>query len=105
LDQLIFILKILFSFFTKQATLRRRSTVLGLSPQLAFPGLSRGIYHRRSSKLFALKIGAKTFARMSKSLVGSASVPRQSDKRQSTQMAIGKMVAGVNTELPRLGYP
>ncbi len=30
LDQLIFKLEILFSFFTKQATLRRRSTVLSL---------------------------------------------------------------------------
>ena len=38
LDQLIFQLKILFSFFTKQATLMRRSIVLSLLPQLVFPG-------------------------------------------------------------------
>jgi hypothetical protein len=37
LDQLGFILKILFSFFTKQATWR--STVLSLPPQLVFPAL------------------------------------------------------------------
>jgi len=37
LDQLIFILKILFSFLTKQATLMRRSTVLILPTQLVFP--------------------------------------------------------------------
>jgi hypothetical protein len=39
LDQLIFKLKILFFlFFTKQATLMRRSTVLSLPPHLVFPG-------------------------------------------------------------------
>jgi len=37
LDQLIFKLKILFTFFTKQATLMRRSTVLSLPLQLVFP--------------------------------------------------------------------
>ncbi len=37
LDQLVFILKTSFSFFTKQASLRRRSTVLSLLPQLVFP--------------------------------------------------------------------
>jgi hypothetical protein len=31
LDQLLFILKMLFTFFTKQATLRRKSTLLSLS--------------------------------------------------------------------------
>ncbi len=36
LDQIVFTLKILLSFFTKQATLMRRSTVLNL--QLVFPG-------------------------------------------------------------------
>jgi hypothetical protein len=36
LDQLIFKFKILFSFFTKQATLER-SAVLNLPPQLVFP--------------------------------------------------------------------
>jgi hypothetical protein len=36
LDELIFILKIIFSFFTKQATLMRRSTVQSLLPQLIF---------------------------------------------------------------------
>jgi hypothetical protein len=40
LDQLILILKILFSFFTKQATLMRRSTSLSLPPQLVFPGIT-----------------------------------------------------------------
>jgi hypothetical protein len=40
LDQLGFKLKILFSFFTKQATLLRRSTVLSLTPQVVFPALS-----------------------------------------------------------------
>jgi hypothetical protein len=39
LDQSLFILKILFTFFTKQATLIRRSTVPSLSPQLVFPGV------------------------------------------------------------------
>ncbi len=38
LDKLVFILTILFSFFTKQVTLMRRSTVLSLFPQLVFPG-------------------------------------------------------------------
>ncbi len=45
LDHLILILKILFSFFTKQATLIRRSTVLGLPLQLGFPdSTSRGTF-------------------------------------------------------------
>ncbi len=38
LDQLLFILKILLTFFTKQPTLMRRSTVLSLPIQLEFPG-------------------------------------------------------------------
>jgi hypothetical protein len=37
LEELLFILKILLSFFTKQATLIRRSTVLSLLSQLIFP--------------------------------------------------------------------
>ncbi len=37
-DQLIFTLKISFAFVTKQATLRRRSSVLSRPLQLAFPG-------------------------------------------------------------------
>ncbi len=37
LDQLIFKLKILFSFFKKQPTSIRRSIVLILPPQLVFP--------------------------------------------------------------------
>ncbi len=44
LDQLLFILKILFTYVTKQAaTLMRRSTVLSLPLQLVFPvkGLSK----------------------------------------------------------------
>jgi hypothetical protein len=39
LDQLIFILKILFNFVTEQATLTR-STVLSLPPQLEFLALT-----------------------------------------------------------------
>jgi hypothetical protein len=38
LCQLVFILKILFSFFTKQATLMRSSTVLSLPLSLVFLG-------------------------------------------------------------------
>jgi hypothetical protein len=38
LDQLLFILKILFTYVTQQATLMRRSTVLSLPLQLVFPG-------------------------------------------------------------------
>ncbi len=37
LDQLLFILKMLVTFLTKQATLMRRSTMLSLPSQLAFP--------------------------------------------------------------------
>jgi hypothetical protein len=40
LDQLLFILKLLFTSFTKQATLMRGATVLSLPLQLVFPGLS-----------------------------------------------------------------
>ncbi len=36
-DQLLFIIKILFTTFTKQAALMRRSTVLSHHPQLVFP--------------------------------------------------------------------
>jgi hypothetical protein len=36
-DQLLFIMKISFTFFTKQTALMRRSTVLSLPPQLVFP--------------------------------------------------------------------
>jgi hypothetical protein len=39
LDQLVFILKVLFFLFDKQATLIRRSTVLSLPLQLVFPQL------------------------------------------------------------------
>ncbi len=38
LDQVIFIMKILFNFVTKQTTLMRRSTVLSVPTQLVFPG-------------------------------------------------------------------
>jgi hypothetical protein len=38
LDQLLLILKLLFTFFAKQATLTRRSTVLNLPPKSVFPG-------------------------------------------------------------------
>ncbi len=40
LAQLLFKLKILFSFFTKQATVMMRSIVLSLPPQLVYPALS-----------------------------------------------------------------
>jgi hypothetical protein len=40
--QLLFILKILLTFLTKQATLKWGSTVLSLSLQLVFPGLAIG---------------------------------------------------------------
>ncbi len=38
LNKLLLIMKILFMRFTKKTTLIRRSTVLGLPLQLAFPG-------------------------------------------------------------------
>ena len=38
--QVLIILKILFSFFTKQDNLMRRLTVLSLPPQLVFPVLT-----------------------------------------------------------------
>jgi hypothetical protein len=38
LDQLLFTLKILFTFFAIHATLIRRSDVQSLPPQLVFPG-------------------------------------------------------------------
>jgi hypothetical protein len=38
LDHLVFILKRLFSLYTKQVTLMRRLTVLSLPPLLIFPG-------------------------------------------------------------------
>ncbi len=37
LDLVLYILKLLLTFFTKQATLMRRSTVLSISLQLVFP--------------------------------------------------------------------
>jgi hypothetical protein len=40
LDQLLFTLKILFFFITKQATLTRRSMVLSLPVKLVFPGIA-----------------------------------------------------------------
>ncbi len=43
LHQLLFILKIVFTLFTKQGTLMRRSTVLSLLPQLVFPVLTKTI--------------------------------------------------------------
>jgi hypothetical protein len=43
LDQLLSILKILFTFVAEQATLMRRSTVLSFSLQLVFPESSMGI--------------------------------------------------------------
>ncbi len=49
LDQLIFILKILFTFITKQLTLLRRSTVLCLPLQLVFPGRAIAVLSRVTS--------------------------------------------------------
>jgi hypothetical protein len=51
LDQLLFILKILFMYLTKQATLSRRSTVLSLPCQLVFPG-SCFYFPKRGGGLF-----------------------------------------------------
>jgi hypothetical protein len=41
LDHLLFKSKMLFTFFTKQANLMRRSTVSSLPPQLVFPSTGR----------------------------------------------------------------
>jgi hypothetical protein len=41
-NELVFILRILFTLFTKQATLMRRSTILNLPLQLVFPGVTYG---------------------------------------------------------------
>ena len=40
IDHLLFLFKILFNFVTKRATLMRRSTVLSLPFQLAFPDIA-----------------------------------------------------------------
>jgi hypothetical protein len=45
LDQLIFILKILFSFLQNKLILTRRSTVLSLPPQLVFPACISMVWH------------------------------------------------------------
>ena len=42
-DQLFFLLKLKFSFYTKQPTLMRRSTVLSLPLQLVFPGFIHSV--------------------------------------------------------------
>jgi hypothetical protein len=52
LDQLLFILKILFNFLTKQATLMRSYIVLSLPAQLAFPGLSIHILSKSNFKIW-----------------------------------------------------
>jgi len=44
-------LKILFTFITKQATLKRSSTVLSLPLQLVFPG--RGIIFHEAKKFLS----------------------------------------------------
>ncbi len=44
LDQLLFIMKVWFSFFSKHATLMRRPIVLSLLHQLLFPALSLILY-------------------------------------------------------------
>ncbi len=43
LDRVLFILKILFNFLKKQATLTRRSTVLSLLLKLVFPALALNV--------------------------------------------------------------
>ncbi len=50
LDQIVFKSKIVFSFFTKQATLIRRTTCAELSPQLLFHGESYQIMLMEISK-------------------------------------------------------
>jgi hypothetical protein len=47
LDELLLILKILFTSFTEQATLMRRSTVLSLSLSVSLPGVKQKGYLRR----------------------------------------------------------
>ncbi len=49
LDKLILILKIIFLFFTKQASLIRRSTALSLPPKLVFPGIGNSYRRGRLS--------------------------------------------------------
>jgi hypothetical protein len=66
LYQLLFILKILFSYVTKQAALMRRSTVLSLPFQLAFPGwtlkkTSRYSSNWRNPLLFCSSFRLKLF--------------------------------------------
>jgi hypothetical protein len=46
LYQLLFILTIYFFFITKQALLKRRSTVLSLPLQLAFPGQTHRLFYK-----------------------------------------------------------
>ena len=47
LDQLLYILEILYTFLTKQVTLMRRSTVLILPPQLVFPEKGNVNYNQK----------------------------------------------------------
>jgi hypothetical protein len=61
LDQLLFLLKILFTLFTKQATLMRRSTVPSLPFQLGFPGLSKVIQPSKSIKTWHWQINPAVF--------------------------------------------
>jgi hypothetical protein len=49
LAQLLFVLKILFTFFKKQGTLKRRSTILSLPTQLVFPGKKHKAVHLKYS--------------------------------------------------------
>ncbi len=51
LDQLLFILKKLFKFFTKQAILMRRSTVLSLPPSVSIPWSIRPLSLTGTEKL------------------------------------------------------
>jgi len=46
LDQLVFLIGNIIFFFTKQATLMRRPSVLSLPPQLVFPAASYVIVNR-----------------------------------------------------------
>jgi hypothetical protein len=55
--QLLFILKILLTFVTKQATSMRRSTVMGLPRSVSFPWLELRFMHILPSKVGAFWYG------------------------------------------------
>ncbi len=67
LDQLLFKMKIIFTFLTKQATLTRRSTVQSLLPQLVvFPGQTINRFWKclkQSLKFFTPILSRDTYLR------------------------------------------